>query len=75
MKRTTSLRKALFLVASLGSSLFLVALCLSSLARLAGVIRPMLNGERDVDRLTRGMGERGQQLLRSIVEALERSLH
>ncbi|MCB1864951.1 MAG: hypothetical protein KDG50_05940 [Chromatiales bacterium] len=45
------------------------------LARLAGVIRPMLNGERDLDRLTRGMGERGQQLLRSIVEALERSLH
>ncbi|MCB0004890.1 MAG: CRTAC1 family protein [Anaerolineales bacterium] len=44
MKRTTSLRKALFLVASLGSSLFLVALCLSSLARLAGVTASAAGG-------------------------------
>lgn len=40
------------------------------MARLAGVIRPMINGERDENKLSRGMGEQGRKLLRDILEVL-----
>jgi hypothetical protein len=40
------------------------------MARLAGIIRPMLQGERDPDRLTRGMDSQGEQLVLQILAEL-----
>lgn len=41
------------------------------MARIAGAIRPMINGERDPKVLGRGMDQRGQKLLENILEELE----
>lgn len=40
------------------------------MARLAAVVRPLINGERDPDRLSKGMSARGEQLLLSILAEL-----
>lgn len=40
------------------------------MAKLAGVIRPLINGERDADRLCRGMDTQTQQLVRDILGEL-----
>jgi hypothetical protein len=40
------------------------------MARLAGVIRPLINGERNADRLCRGMDTRTQQLVLDILGEL-----
>lgn len=40
------------------------------MARLAGVIRPMIQGERDADRLTRGMDSQGERLVLEILSEL-----
>jgi len=42
------------------------------MARLAARIRPLLDGERDADRLAEGMGVRGRDLVVSLVEELAR---
>lgn len=42
------------------------------MARLASVIRPLINGERDPERLTRGMGPQGEGLVLAILEELGR---
>ena len=42
------------------------------MARLAARIRPLLQGERDADRLSAGMTVRGRALVVSIVEELSR---
>jgi hypothetical protein len=41
-----------------------------SLARLAAVIRPLIDGERDADRLCRGMDAQGTQLVLDILREL-----
>lgn len=41
-----------------------------SLARLAAVIRPLIDGERDPDRLCRGMDAQGSQLVLDILREL-----
>jgi hypothetical protein len=41
-----------------------------TMARLAGVIRPLINGERDPDRLFRGMDTRTRQLVLDILGEL-----
>jgi hypothetical protein len=41
-----------------------------SLARLAAVIRPLIDGERDADRLCRGMDTQGAQLVVDILREL-----
>lgn len=41
-----------------------------SLARLAAVIRPLLDGERDADRLCQGMDAQGSQLVLDILREL-----
>jgi hypothetical protein len=43
-----------------------------SMARLAGVVRPLINGERDPDRLCRGMDGQTQQLVLDILTELGR---
>jgi len=43
-----------------------------SMARLAGVIRPLIDGERDPDRLCRGMDTRTEQLVLDILAELGR---
>ena len=40
------------------------------LARLSATLRPLINGERDGDKLAQGMGVEGRALLRSILEEL-----
>jgi len=40
------------------------------MARIAGSIRPMINGERDPNRLSKNMDVRGQQLLLTILDEL-----
>lgn len=42
------------------------------MAKLAAVIRPMVNGERDADLLTRRMGPRGRSLVMAILDELSR---
>ena len=44
----------------------------ADMARIAGAIRPMINGERDPAVLARSMDTRGQQLLHNILEELEK---
>jgi hypothetical protein len=46
------------------------------LARLAGVIRPLVNGERNAERLAKGMSAQGERLVLDILSALgEIDLH
>ena len=40
------------------------------MARIAGVIRPLMNGERDEKKLAKGMGEQGRKLLGDILDVL-----
>jgi len=42
------------------------------MARLAGILRPLVQGERDADKLTSGMGAEGQKLVVAILEELGR---
>jgi hypothetical protein len=42
------------------------------MARLAGILRPLVQGERDADKLTRGMGPEGEKLVILILEELGR---
>lgn len=42
------------------------------MARLGGMMRRLVNGERDVDQLARGMGALGRELLISILDELAR---
>lgn len=43
------------------------------MARLAAVIRPLINGERDADKLCRGMNEQTRQLTLDILSELGRN--
>lgn len=40
------------------------------MARLGGILRRMINGERDPERLSQGMGPQGEQLVTSILNEL-----
>lgn len=40
------------------------------MARLAGVLRPLVQGERDADKLTEGMGVEGEKLVLAILKEL-----
>jgi hypothetical protein len=42
------------------------------MARLSGILRRLVDGERDTDRLCRGMSPRGSQLVVSLMEELAR---
>ena len=42
------------------------------MARVAAVIRPLINGERDADKLCKGMSSQGEQLVLSILAELGR---
>jgi len=42
------------------------------MARLAGILRPLVQGERDADKLTKGMGSEGEKLVLLILEELAR---
>lgn len=43
------------------------------MARLAAVIRPLINGERDVDKLCKGMSARGERVVLGILAELGQS--
>jgi hypothetical protein len=40
------------------------------MARLAGILRPLVKGERDADKLTEGMGAEGEKLVLTILQEL-----
>ena len=40
------------------------------MARLAGSLRPLVQGERDADKLTEGMSAEGEKLVLAILEEL-----
>lgn len=42
------------------------------MARLAAILRPLVQGERDADKLTAGMGPEGQKLVVAILDELAR---
>lgn len=42
------------------------------MARLAAILRPLVQGERDADKLTAGMGQEGEKLVVAILEELGR---
>lgn len=43
------------------------------MGRLAGIIRPLINGERDAERLCKGMTSQGEQLVLSILSELAKT--
>jgi hypothetical protein len=63
-------RKALQLIAAMAEQMSKVG---GDMARLAAVIRPLINGERDPERLCKGMSAQGQNLVLMILEELGRT--
>lgn len=61
--------QALLLVGNMAEQMSKVG---GDMTQLAGRIRPLINGERDPDRLCKGLSPRGQQLLRGILDELGR---
>ena len=43
------------------------------MARLSGILRPLIEGERDADKLTAGMGPDGEKLVLQIIDELART--
>ncbi len=41
------------------------------MARLAGILRPLVQGERDAEKLTQGMSEDGEKLVLAILKELD----
>ena len=61
--------QALRLIAGMAEQMSRVG---GDMARLAAVIRPLVNGERDPDALCRGMGAQGRSLVMTILDELGR---
>jgi len=61
--------QALMLIGNMAEQMSTVG---GSMGRLAAIIRPLINGERDVDRLCKGMDTQGEQLVLNILDELGR---
>lgn len=61
--------QALMLIGNMAEQMSTVG---GPMARLAAVIRPMINGERDPEQLAKGMDSQGRQLVLDILEELGR---
>jgi len=59
--------QALMLVGNMAEQMSKVG---GPMARLAGIVRPLINGERDPDRLCKGMDAQGKQLVLGILTEL-----
>lgn len=59
--------EALQLIANMATQMLQAG---GDMARLAGIIRPLVTGERDADKLCEGMGDKGQQLVLGILREL-----
>ncbi len=59
--------EALQTLANMGEQMSTVG---GDMARIAGTLRALIDGERDADRLAVGMGAKGKSLLLSIIEEL-----
>ena len=59
--------EALQLIANMATQMLQAG---GDMARLAGIVRPLVTGERDADKLCEGMGEKGQQLVLGILREL-----
>jgi hypothetical protein len=60
--------QALILIGNMADQMLKVG---GDMGRLSGIIRPLIDGERDPARLTRGMDERGEQLVLGILAELK----
>lgn len=63
----TGSTEALMLIGNMAEQMSTVG---GPMARLAGIIRPMINGERDPDKLCKGMDSQGEQLVLNILSEL-----
>ena len=61
--------QALMLIGNMAEQMSTVG---GSMGRLAAIIRPLINGERDVNRLCKGMDAQGEQLVLNILSELGR---
>ena len=61
--------QALMLIGNMAEQMSKVG---GSMGRLAGIIRPLINGERDPDRLSKGMDAKGEKLVLDILSELGR---
>jgi len=61
--------QALMLVSNMAEQMSNVG---GPMARLAGIVRPLINGERDLDRLCKGMDSQGEQLVLGILAELKK---
>lgn len=59
--------EALQLVANMATQMLQAG---GDMARLAGIVRPLVTGERDADKLCEGMGDAGQKLVLGILREL-----
>lgn len=59
--------EALQLIANMATQMLQAG---GDMGRLAGLIRPLVTGERDADKLCQGMGESGQKLVLNILREL-----
>ncbi len=59
--------KALILISNMAEQMSTAG---GSMAMLASVIRPLINGERNLDKLCQGMDGQGEQLVTDILQAL-----
>ena len=62
--------RALQLVADMAEQMSNVG---GDMGRIAGIIRPLINGERDPDKLCKGMSTHGEQLVLNILQELGQS--
>lgn len=59
--------EALQLIANMATQMLQAG---GDMARIAGIVRPLVTGERDADKLCQGMSEKGQQLVLGILREL-----
>jgi len=59
--------EALQLIATMATQMLQAG---GDMARLAGIVRPLVTGERDADKLCQGMGESGEKLVLGILREL-----
>ena len=66
---STGNAQALMLIGNMAEQMSTVG---GSMGRLAAIIRPLINGERDLDRLCKGMDAQEEQLVLNILSELRR---
>ena len=61
--------EALQLIANMATQMMKAG---GDMARIAAIIRPLVTGERDADRLCKGMSDKGEKLVQQILDELDK---